>query len=322
VDNIPSHFTNAPNGIVGFAVNSSDEGIQKSAFSQMWETGKLLNPVIGFRFDPRKPRITIGALDPVDYAGALNWVPITEASSVNTLDSFVIYGIKGYNGSFIPIGDNLKAIFGSGDALNSIPNLSVLTSNPGYLGPVGPTTPYPRASFGEFSVNCNGSYGPIPPSIGLAVSINGIDYPINLSELLLPQDIGYSKECQVTIGNDTLPGTVWLGQPFLRSVYLAYRFPTNDGCPGFYGFAFASDSNRTESQISQKPSTVPALASKCLSNLVTPTSSPLTAPSPTPRKGRGSGSYGVYRRPGDGQVPLVGAEQLEKLVWGDGVRAN
>lgn len=99
------------NGHLGAFVNpSNDTSSSAHIFSQLYQSGQLLNPVVGFRFDPRDPKITIGALDPADYDGNLNWVEINAPNeSFDSLNTFSIDGLKGYNDSFIPIGNNVTA---------------------------------------------------------------------------------------------------------------------------------------------------------------------------------------------------------------------
>jgi hypothetical protein len=99
------------NGHLGAFVNpSNDTSSSAHVFSHLYQSGQLLNPVVGFRFDPLNPKITIGALDPADYDGNLNWVEINAPdASFDSLNTFGIDGLKGYNGSFIPIGNNLIA---------------------------------------------------------------------------------------------------------------------------------------------------------------------------------------------------------------------
>jgi hypothetical protein len=90
---------------------------------------------------------------------------------------------------------------------------------------------------------------------------------------------------------------------FLRSVYIAYRFPTDD-CPGYYGFAFSSGSNRTQSQTSQAPKAIPTGNTQYLS-FAAATSAPvanfmLAQEAPTSKN-----MYGVYGRQGANPMPLM-----------------
>jgi len=103
--------TTIQNGNLGAFVNpSNDTPSSAHIFSQLYQSDQLLNPVVGFRFDPSNPKITIGALDPADYDGNLNWVEINAPNaSFDALNTFSLDGLKGYNGSFIPIGNNLTA---------------------------------------------------------------------------------------------------------------------------------------------------------------------------------------------------------------------
>ena len=91
------------NGNFGLWVDPSGTIPEESLFTKYWQQGALLNPVIGLRIDPLKPRLTVGALDPEDYEGEINWVEL-ETTSPKSLHTIKVDGIKGYNGSFIPFG--------------------------------------------------------------------------------------------------------------------------------------------------------------------------------------------------------------------------
>lgn len=82
--------------------------------SRLYASNQLLNPVIGMRFDPLNPKITIGALDEGDYQGELNWVPIfTPNDSWSFKNIFTLDGLKGYNGSILP---NTSATYATVDS--------------------------------------------------------------------------------------------------------------------------------------------------------------------------------------------------------------
>ena len=99
------------NGRLGTYVPSDPVGQSTNLFSQLWEQGRLLNPVMGFRFDPNKTRMTIGALDPSDYEGTINWVQMETPDPAWNYDNVIkIDGFKGYNGSIIPWGSDRAAI--------------------------------------------------------------------------------------------------------------------------------------------------------------------------------------------------------------------
>jgi hypothetical protein len=102
------------NGNLGLFVDNSNSTQESlSYFSRLWDTGKLLNPVIGMRFNPENPKLTIGALDPADYEGQINWVQLeTPNQSWDMLNLFKIDGFKGYNGSFFPYGANSSTLAG------------------------------------------------------------------------------------------------------------------------------------------------------------------------------------------------------------------
>lgn len=170
----------------------------------------------------------------------------------------------------------------------------------------------------------------------MSTVINGVDYQIDSKDNLLKPPFIDPDYCPVGLQNSSagtgVPG-INFGMPFLRSVYMcvwlwkllhtsitngsiyasAYRFPTGE-CPGYYGFAFPSGTNRTQSQISQKPTSTPTLSSQCLS-LTAPTSTPTFSPSIAIKKGLSQATYGVYGVPGAAQVPLAGVDDLPKGVW-------
>jgi len=150
----------------------------------------------------------------------------------------------------------------------------------------------------------------------MSTVINGVDYQIDSKDNLLKPPFIDPDYCPVGLQNSSagtgVPG-INFGMPFLRSVYIAYRFPTGE-CPGYYGFAFPSGTNRTQSQISQKPTSTPTLSSQCLS-LTAPTSTPTFSPSIAIKKGLSQATYGVYGVPGAAQVPLAGVDDLPKGVW-------
>jgi len=228
-------------------------------------------------------------------------------------NAFKVDGVKGYNGSFLSLGSQLRAGIDSLTQTISIPNINRYFLDPNMLGLISTSTlttnytPVPE-------LHCNPQSGSIP-YIPLTITINGVDYMVDSRDNLIYNSSDDSTPtqalCDVPLVNTTSlnPPEIALGMPFLRSVYLAYRFPT-DSCPGFYGFAFPKGLNRTRAQISQTPTTTPTLSSQCL-NLVKPTSTPTPVPITVPP--RGSGTYAVLG--GAQQVPLVGANELDSMVW-------
>lgn len=96
------------NGNIGLFVNNQNSStISQSYISQLWSNGKLLNPVIGMRFNPENPKLTIGALDPADYEGEINWVQMeTPDPSWDLPNVFKMDGFKGYDGSLLNIGSS------------------------------------------------------------------------------------------------------------------------------------------------------------------------------------------------------------------------
>lgn len=104
------------NGNLGVFVNNQNSStISESYFSQLWSNGRLLNPVIGMKFSPQNPKLTIGALDPSDYEGEINWVQLeTPDPSWYLPNVFKMNGFKGYDGSLFNVGSSDGSV-----ALNS-----------------------------------------------------------------------------------------------------------------------------------------------------------------------------------------------------------
>ncbi|KAF8636266.1 hypothetical protein AX16_011036 [Volvariella volvacea WC 439] len=318
------------NGQLGIWTNSST---RKSVFNQLWDQGLLLNPVVGLRLDPTRSRMTVGALDPDDYIGSINWIEVRGAPADHIPpgagaegragwrdDGFVIDGIKGYSGSFIPFEtEEITATLSTFFRNILVPPdvYSQYFSNPDHHGP----NLSPTIFDGNPAFNCSGGEDIVVP---FTITINGIDYPLveqnNWIRPYTSLDI-----CRVGLANYTTVingegsgrvrpvGDVELGLPFMRSVYVAYRFPTSDSpdCPAHIGFAFPSGIDRTEEQINQTPRSLPPLHDQCLS-LISPTEGPVSNP-PESQFERGSGAYTVFGdTSGERQVRLVGANELGK----------
>lgn len=71
---------------------------EQSLLVRLDEQGQLLNPVWGLRLGGENPRLTIGALDPEEYEGEINWVPTINDTAMVQVDA-----LKGYNGNTIPL---------------------------------------------------------------------------------------------------------------------------------------------------------------------------------------------------------------------------
>ncbi|KAJ8579494.1 acid protease [Rhizopogon salebrosus TDB-379] len=285
---------------------------------KMYKSGQLLNPVVGMRFDPMNPKITIGALDPNDYQGQINWVPLTTPNSTWTYkNTFMIDGLKGYNGSFIPESENLLTVVDSLWTGISIPNVDTYVKDKGFAGNVHYSLNYKT---GVASYVCNST---VKPYVALTATINGVDYPLDsLNNLLRPHASNISPAgcCPIALSNrsSTLPNLNF-GLPFLRSVYLAYRFPSA-GCPGFYGFAFPSGPvNRTAAQIAQTPTSTPTNSAQCLA-LIPPTSTPTISVTTAKQKLFSTNKYSVYGGSQNISVPLMGVENFPAVVWNSSLR--
>jgi hypothetical protein len=313
LDVFSSSITDVPHmnsGHLPLYVNGTAE--TPGIFQQLWNQGSLMNPVMGMRLDPIKARFTLGALDSEDYEGEINWTAVedrydSESGSIS-VNEFKIDGVKGFNGSLLPFGDHLTSVLDSLSLDIKVPPSNPYAINAGYTGPQQLVHFYPEGGFGYQCISAE------LPYVHFTVTINGVDYPIESDRSMLRFSSSTSGMCTVAISNTTRPSAFSLGLPFMRSVYVAYRFPTED-CPGYYGFAFPSGSNRTRTQINQKPTSTPDKASQCLS---------LTKPASTPKakissQGKGSndlkGSYYVYGSATNDQVALLDAESLAAAKW-------
>ncbi|KAN0097966.1 Aspartic peptidase domain containing protein [Tylopilus felleus] len=313
------------NGNLGLFLNPlNSTASAQHILTHLYESSSLLNPVVGMRFDPANPKITIGALDPNDYEGTINWIPLNPNPDPNgdSLNTFNFDGVKGYDGQFVPYGANLTAALDSLSLSIFLPNAETYFNNTNSTGPI--PTPISLVEPGNtFQYNCaNASETPPEtPYVALTVTINGVDYPIDSTGNLLRPWSGASADvgtyCPVGIMNksDTAQPSVDLGLPFMRSVYVAYRFPTGD-CPGYYGFAFPSGANRTQSQISQTPTSTPTNSAQCLS-LAAPTSTPTAKVVLAQEFFASQGTYPVYERQNSSPVPLVGMGDLAQIVWNE-----
>ncbi|TDL18274.1 acid protease [Rickenella mellea] len=255
------------------------QSILKAAFDQEL----LLNPVIGLILNPRNPKLTIGALDPNDYVGEINWVSALDDGQVN------IDGFYGFNGSKIPW-ETPTVYMDSRSFSIYVPNPKVYFVNEGYSGlPLSQLVGTLGAPSGtsEFAYVCNTT----TPTISLSVGINGVKYPVNSTDLLRPPGpfspgfgtclVGISNFSSVA--NDANGHNAVLGVTFLRSVYLAYRIPTAD-CPAYWGFAFLANTNASSTLVQQKPTSTPTFSDRCL-NFHQPTSPPANAPDNTQKFG-------------------------------------
>ncbi|CAE6394641.1 unnamed protein product [Rhizoctonia solani] len=153
-----------------------------------------------------------------------------------------------------------------------------------------------------FGVRCNGTEA---PSVEFSVVINGVDYPVNQTDLIRPTSMmaapGY---CNIGVMKSSTTEYT-LGVTFLRSVYLAYRFPTGN-CPGYYGFAVSKGGPTPTSK--QKPKTTPTDAATCLS-FATPSSTPSPTISVLKELQPSGASNETYRTP-----PFSTMAQPEQLT--------
>ncbi|KAH8102890.1 aspartic peptidase domain-containing protein [Cristinia sonorae] len=310
------------NGGFGFQDGLPRNNSIRKLIPELYATGQLLNPVVGMRLDPLNPKLTIGALDPNDYDGEINWVQLEPNNAGDNLyNQFKVDGIVGRNGTMVPYGDNLLGGINSLFLGIAVPDNFTWSLEEDFTGPFYNHSLSIDASSGRLSVGCSDNaivWGPgvhVPtPYVDFTVQINGVKYMMDSQEIVRSVNASLAPKgfCSLVVRTSTVKGKpdFWFGLPFLRSIYIAYRLPTGE-CPGYYGFAFPKGANRTQEQISQKPRSTPAQMSQCL-NLAAPTSTPTLAPPPAPEGS--SVLYSVYGQEGL-QVPLKGVEFLKKGVW-------
>jgi hypothetical protein len=166
---------------------------------------------------------------------------------------------------------------------------------------------------------------PCNAPLAFSVVINGIDYPLDSQQILRPGG-GPNDTCIMPILETSGPvplsqrnsvPSITLGNAMLRSLYFAYRFPTDD-CPGFIGLARPSRRPHLPQQTSTAPTTQidQTLRSKCLA-FVQP-GSPVSNASLTataPPSGLANAkidmeTYTVFGGSG-GQQMLLNAKELE-----------
>ncbi|KIJ24483.1 hypothetical protein M422DRAFT_274719 [Sphaerobolus stellatus SS14] len=116
-----------------------------------------------------------------------------------------------------------------------------------------------------------------------------------------------------TTSSSSVQGT--LGLPFLRSAYVAYRFPTPECSKAFYDFAFQKNSNISASDIAQKPTSLPTSSAQCL-QFSSPTETPTLNIPATPKESIGyNGNYKIFVKKDASQAPLINAEELMDVQW-------
>ncbi|GAB1519480.1 hypothetical protein RhiTH_002548 [Rhizoctonia solani] len=276
----------SPLGNLGLLVPQLNQSArEKSLLYHLDQQGRLLNPVWGIRLSGADPRLTIGALDPNDYEGDINWVP-----AVNDSNHVEVEAIKGYNGNTFSLEYPVTAFLGTR------PNHNITVLRPRNL---------------TFGVECDSTH--IPP-IEFSVVINGVEYPVNQPDMVRLPASAQDNICGVGVMKAT-DSKYTLGLTFLRSVYLAYRFPTGT-CPGYWGFAAPKDGPTRTS--AQKPRTTPKDAATCLSF-----TKPSSTPAPTIAVGRefqpSGQKYSVQGQPDYELVELRGVNDLPQLELNGGI---
>ncbi|KAG7093193.1 hypothetical protein E1B28_006882 [Marasmius oreades] len=298
IDHMTSQVLNSRfiGGRLGLSPTLNTTRRSKNLPLRLYEEGQLLNPVWGLRMGGSNPRLTIGALDPTEYQGEINWVPELGDSLEIQVDAF-----RAYNQNVLPLQYPITASLSSqSKEIYLSPNIVYFFLNESLTGPLQEATLHED---GWFDILCNET-----SKFEFSVDINGVNYPVReIIEESSPviNDLGF---CRVAVGPS--PNFV-LGIRFLRSVYIAYRFPTGD-CPGYYGFAVPKGVI-SKTLTNQKPRTTPTDAARCLS-FVTPTSTPI--PTISVHEGPfqiSKEKYKVYGQEEDQWVELRGVEDLPML---------
>ncbi|KAG8795753.1 hypothetical protein FRC12_010194 [Ceratobasidium sp. 428] len=136
----------------------------QSIFARLNDQGQLLNPIWGLRLGGDNPQLTIGALDPNDYEGEINWVPAVGDEPVIQADAW-----KGYQGNVIPATYPINVTLDTFSKNIYLPELDVFMMNDTLTGPQGAIHIEPPDNI-TFGLSCNGTKLPI---IDFSVEING-----------------------------------------------------------------------------------------------------------------------------------------------------
>lgn len=273
---------------------------QQSVLVRMDEQGQLLNPVWGLRIGGDNPRLTIGALDPNDYQGEINWVPAVNDSAMIQVDA-----LRGYQGNAFQLQYPINAWLDSFTQSDHVVDLDLFMGNASLTGPQE-SIALSRDN-DTFFVLCNDSRTP-DTEVRFSVEINGVDYLVNQTDLVRPStSVSEPKYCAVGLVKSDVYA---LGVTFLRSVYLAYRFPTGN-CPGYWGFAIRKGGPAPTS--TQKPKVTPTDAATCLS-FTNPSSTPTpTIATHTGLFGSNGEKYSIYGQSTEQWVELRNVDELPPL---------
>jgi hypothetical protein len=119
-------------GHLGLFVDPTNETARdQHILTLLHNSGQLLNPVVGLRLGntPDTSRISIGALDPNDFEGTINWVSAeTPDPSWGAPVAIQVDGFRGFNGSLLPYPNPLLTYLHTSKYARKI-GLVPLTSN-------------------------------------------------------------------------------------------------------------------------------------------------------------------------------------------------
>jgi hypothetical protein len=95
---------------MGIFVSPTNQTLRNQhLFTLLHNAGELLNPVVGLRLgnDLNTSHMTIGALDPNDFEGTINWIRAETPRPGDSGPIVQIDGFRGHNGTLLPYGDSL-----------------------------------------------------------------------------------------------------------------------------------------------------------------------------------------------------------------------
>ncbi|KAG9105502.1 hypothetical protein FRC07_009237 [Ceratobasidium sp. 392] len=150
-------------GHLGLFVPKNASRRAASPLARLDDQGQLLNPVWGLRLGGENPQLTIGALDPNDYEGEINWVPAVDDGPVIQVDAW-----KGYQGNVIPANYPINVSIDSMSKNIYLPELDVFMMNESLIGPQDTINIYPPRNV-TFGIMCNKTF----PTVDFSVDING-----------------------------------------------------------------------------------------------------------------------------------------------------
>nr|XP_055197093.1 chymosin-like [Nyctereutes procyonoides] len=190
-------------GILGLAYPSLASPYSVPVFDNMMQNHLVAQDLFSVYLsrNGQGSMLTLGAIDPTYYTGALHWVPVTvEEYWQFTVDSVTV------NGVVVACDGGCQAILDTGTSMLVGPNSDILNIQ----SAIGAT----QDQYGMFDINC-GNLGSMP---SVVFEIHGRKYPLPPSAYT-SQDMGFCSSGFQGEGDSQL----WiLGDVFIREYYSVF----------------------------------------------------------------------------------------------------